>query len=122
MSAETVVVARVSNGNAKQILIIVNCLDYCGEYKQELYVLRRRLTGVKQIFARVGGYRPVIVLTRAVYSLIGLFVKQTDESVLLRDLLHVLHYKKIVVNRHIGGLVYGRKLVLSGRCLVMLCL
>ena len=39
---------------------------------------------------------------------------------LLGNKLHILHCKEILVNRHIGGCVYGSKLVLRGRRLVVL--
>ena len=72
---QAVIVACVRNRDAKQILIIVHRLDDSGKDQEELDVLGRGLAGIKQIFASIGAKRPVVMLTRAVYTGIGLFVK-----------------------------------------------
>ena len=41
-------------------------------------------------------------------------------GVLLGGLLHILHNEKVLIDRHIGGGVYGSKLVLRGGSLVVL--
>ena len=116
------VVACGGYGEAEQILIIVHCLDHGAEEEQELSIFVRRCTGGEQVDARVGLYRPVVVLARAVDSRKGLFMKQADETVLFCNALHKLHCELVVVGGYVRGREYGSQLVLCGRDLVVLCL
>ena len=53
VGAETVVVARRGDGDAEQVLIIVNGLDDGAQEEQELRVFVRRVAGLKEVHARV---------------------------------------------------------------------
>ena len=79
------------------------------------------LPGIEQVDPRLRGKRPIVVLSRAVYPLEGLFVKQTGHAVFPGHLFHNLHRQLILIHRNIGGIEYGRKLVLGGRHLVVFC-
>ena len=80
----------------------------------------RRLARGEKIYPGVGGEGPVVVLTGAVHTGEGLFVKETREAVFGRDLLHDLHGQLVVVGGDVGRAVDGRDLVLGGRHLVVL--
>ena len=114
------IVTGVSHRYTHKLLIVVYRLDDSGEEKEEFCVFGGSLTCIKKILSAICGYRPVVVLTRAVNTRVGLLVKQTYKTVLFSDLLHIFHYEKILVDSHIGGGVYGSQLVLCGSCLVVL--
>ena len=114
------VIAGGGDGDAQQILIVVDRLDHGAEEQQELRVLTRRLTGLEQVDARVGRDGPVVVLAGAVDAREGLFVQQADHTVLAGDLLHELHGELVVVSGDVGGGEDGRELMLRGRDLVVL--
>ena len=120
--AEAVVVARGGDGDAQQILILVDALDDRGEEEQELRVLLRQLAGLEQVLARVGGDRPVVVLAGAVDTRERLLVQQADEAVALRHVLHHFHGELVVVGGDVGRREDRRELMLCRRDLVVLCL
>ena len=66
--------------HAQQVLIFVHSLDNRSQEQQELRVFARRPAGLEQVFARVRGKRPVVVLARAVDALERLFVQQADKA------------------------------------------
>jgi uncharacterized membrane protein YhiD involved in acid resistance len=103
---ERFIVSRVRNRYAKKVLIIVDGFNYSRKNEQKEYVFCGSLSCVEQIFARVGRYRPVVVLARAVYACIRLFVEQTNKSVALGNFLHIFHNQKILVNGKICRNVY----------------
>ena len=102
VGSQTVIVARMSNRHAEQLLIIVHGLENGRQDQKELHVFGRGLSGIQQIFS-VGGDGPVVMLARSVHARIGLFVKQADKAVLLGDLFHILHDQKILIHGNVGG-------------------
>ena len=118
--AQAVIVARAGDADAQQILILVHGLDDRRQEQQELRVLHRRRTGVEQVFAPVGGNRPVVVLARSVHALERLFMQQADQPVAVGDLLHDLHRELVVVGGDVRGRKDRRHLVLAGCNLVVL--
>ena len=78
------------------------------------------LSGRKQVLARIGRERPVVMLARAVDARKRLLVQQADQTVLLSGFLHDFHGQLVVVVGNIGGCKDRRQLVLRGSHLVML--
>ena len=76
--AETVVVAGGGDGDAEQILIIVNRLNDGAQEQQELRVLIGSVARLEKVYAGVGGNGPVVVLAAAVDAGKGLFMQQAD--------------------------------------------
>ena len=114
------IVARAGDADAQQILILVHGLDHRRQEQQELRVLHRRRARIEQVFAPVGGNRPVVVLARSVHALERLFMQQADQPVAVGDLLHHLHRELVVVGGDVRGRKDRRHLVLAGRDLVVL--
>jgi hypothetical protein len=121
VSTETVVVTGRGNRNAEEILILVNGSQNGAKEEKELGVFIRGFAGLKEIKTGVGGDRPVIMLTRAVNPLKGLFVEEAYEAVLGGYVAEHLHGQLIVVGGDVGGGENGSKLVLCGCRLVVLC-
>ena len=114
------VVACGGDGDTQHILIFIDRLDNGAQEEQELSVLIGGFARLKQVYAGVGRYRPVIVFAAAVDPGKGLLVEQADHVVLLCDLLHYLHGELVVICGNIGGGEDGRHFVLSGGDLIML--
>ncbi len=119
-AAEAVVVPRRGGGDAEQLLIFVHRLDDGGENEEEELVFSRGLPRLQKIDARVGGDRPVVVLSRAVDAREGLLGEKTFHAVLRRDLAHTFHGQKVLVDGNVGGGEDGRQLVLGGGDLIVL--
>ena len=100
---QAVVVARSCNGDAQEILIFIHRFDYRAEEKQELRVFMGRIARLKQVHARVGAKRPVVVLAASVYAVKRLFMQQAHKAMLFRELLHDFHRELIVVGCDVGG-------------------
>ena len=109
-----------SDGNAKQILIIVDGLDDRAQEQQELPVLGGSGAGFQKVDARVGRDGPVVMLAAAVDAREGFFMQQADHSVTLGDLLHQLHRQLVVVGRKVRRGEDGGKFVLRGSDFVVL--
>ena len=118
--AEAVIVPGRSHAQAQHILIIIHCLDHRAQKQQELRVLRRGVTGFKQVHTGIRGDRPVVVLAAAVDPGKRLFMQQANHVVLAGDLLHQLHGELVVVGGDVRGRENRRKLMLTGGSLVML--
>ena len=86
--------------------------DGDGEH-QELGILMGGVAGIEEVFARVGGHRPVIVLARAVDSRERLFVEQAGQTVFVGGLLHHLHGEVLVIGPEIRVLEDRGKFVLA---------
>lgn len=73
------IVARAGDAQAKQILILVHRFNDSRQEQQELRVLHRRRAGIQQVFALVGGNRPVVVFARTIHAVKRLFMQQADQ-------------------------------------------
>ena len=113
--AESVVVACGRDGDAEQILIVVNSFDNRAEEQQELCVLIGGLAGGEKVDSGIRSHGPVVVLARTVDSGERLLVEQADKSVLRGDFLHYLHGQLVVVGGDVRCGVYGCELMLR-RC------
>ena len=114
------VVAGRGDGDAQQVLVVVRGLYDGAEEEQELRVLARGLAGVEEVYARVSGEGPVVVLAGAVHALEGLFAQQADQAVLLGGLLHDVHDELVVVGSDVGRVIDAGELMLGGGGLVVL--
>ena len=118
--AETVVVRGRRHADAQHILIIIHRLDHRAQEEQKLCVLGRRLAGLEQVHAGVGGQGPVVVLAGTVDAGKRLFVQQADHAVARGHLLHDLHRQLVLVGSDVAGREHRRELVLRGRHFVVL--
>ena len=118
--AETVVVACGGDGDTQHILIFIDRLDNGAQEEQKLSVLIGGFARLKQVYAGVGRYRPVIVFAAAVDPGKGLFVEQAYHAVLSRHTLHDLHGQLILIGRQVDGGIDGSKLMLGRRHLIVL--
>ena len=114
------VVAGGGDGETQQILIVVNSLYNGAEEQQKLCVLIGGLAGGEEVYSRIRGQRPVVVLARAVDSGERLLVEQADKPMLRGNLLHYLHGQLVVVGGDVCCGVDGCQLMLRGRNLVVL--
>ena len=118
--AETMIVPRAGDRDAQQILVIVHGLENRAQEQQKLRVLTRRIPRLKEIFPRIGGKRPVVVLAGTVHPGKGLFMQKALHAVLSGDRAHKLHGQLVVVCGNVHGAVHRRKLMLPRRRLVVL--
>ena len=79
------VVVRRGRRGAQKVAVDVDGTDDGREERQEDGVFLRRLARIEKIFRAVGK-APVVVFAGAVDACERLFVKETDESVPLRNL------------------------------------
>ena len=79
-----------------------------------------RFARIKQVFARVGAKRPVVVLTAAVHAVEGLLAQKAHQAVPRRHLAHHFHGELVVIGGDVGGFKDGRQFVLRGGRLVVL--
>ena len=82
----------------------------------------RCLARIQQVDTIVRGDGPVVVLSGAVHTGKGLFMKQALHSVLAGHLLQGLHHNLVLIHCHIGHRVDGSQLMLSRSHLVVLSL
>ena len=120
MRAQSMVVSGTCHGNAEKVLIIVHRLQHSAEKEQELRVLCRGVPRFQEVDSRIGGDRPIIMLTASVDSFEGFFVEQAYHIVFLGDFLHNLHRQLIVIDGDVRGCVNGSEFMLGGRGVVML--
>ena len=120
-TAKAAVVARGGNGNSQQILVLIHRFDYGAHKEKELLVAFGLSSGFKQIFAGIGGKRPVVMLSASVDSAERLFMKKAGKTVAFSHLLHNFHCKLVVVGGKVDVAVPGSKLVLTWGNLVVLC-
>ena len=118
--AQAMIVARAGDAQAKQILILVHRFNDSRQEQQELCVLHRRRAGIQQVFALVGGNRPVVVFARTIHAVKRLFMQQADQPVAIGDLLHDFHGQLVVIRRDVCRRKNRRHLMLAGRNLVVL--
>ena len=107
------------NASLQQSVMPIDTHQGLYNERHEAQVLLRGLSRCMQQHARVGGKRPVVVLSATVDACEWFLVKQHTESVLAGDLLHELHEQHVVVHRKVGLLVDGGELKLVGRHLVV---
>ena len=123
MSAKTVVIAGTCSRDTQKVLMFVYCAHNSAKEYKELCVLVRRFSRFKQVFACVGGKRPVVMFAASVYAFKWFFVEQTGHTVTVSNHLHHFHSELIVVSCDIycckdrGKLVLCRcSLVVFGFC------
>ncbi len=120
--AESVVIAHIGRRLAQQIAMPVHRPEDACQHQQELNILVRCISRIQHVLAVVCRDRPVVVLAGTVDTRVGFLVKQASQVMLVRDALHRLHHKLIVIYRDVRRLVDRRKLMLRGGNLIVLCL
>ena len=113
LAPEAVVVGRAGDGDAEQFRILGDGADDGDAEDEELGVVVRRVAGVEQVLAGVGGHRPVVVLARAVDAGERLLVQQAGQAVLVGGPAQDLHDQHLVIGREVGVLEDRRDLVLA---------
>ena len=78
------IVGGAGDRHAQQLRILGDGADDGHAEDEELGVVVRRVAGVEQVLAGVGGHRPVVVLARAVDAGERLLVQQAGQAVLRR--------------------------------------
>ena len=122
MSAKTAFVACTCRSKPQKILIFIDCLYNSSKEHQKSQVVVRIVSGVKQINTGIGGNRPIVMLTAAVYTMERFFVEKTSKTVSLCNLLHHFHSELVVVGSRICILKKRSQLMLCGSTLVVLSL
>ena len=107
------------NRCAQQVAVSVNGIDHAAEHGEEHEVLFRCFAGVEQVVALVIGERPVEVLSASIDSRERFFVKKADKTMPLRDFLHDIHKKLIVIGGKIRPFENGGEFILMRRHFVM---
>ena len=74
----------------------------------------RGVAGIEQVFAGVGGHRPVVVLAAAVDAGERLFVQQADQAVLVGGAAHDLHDQVLVIGGEVAVFEERGEFVLAG--------
>ena len=111
--AKALVISCVSCGLSEQICMLINRLQNAGEYQQELDVLVRRLTWIKQVDPIISHQGPVVVLAGAIDPCKRFLVKQASHMMFCRDSFERLHHDVVVVN--------SQGCILIDDCQLMLC-
>ena len=93
--------------------MLINRLQNAGEYQQELDVLVRRLTRIKQVDPIISHQGPVVVLAGAIDPCKRFLVKQASHMMFCRDSFERLHHDVVVVN--------SQGCILIDDCQLMLC-
>ena len=111
--------AAPAHRHAQQLGILGHRPDDGHAEDEELGVVVRRVAGVEQVLAGVGGHRPVVVLAGAVDAGERLLVEQRHQAVLRGGAAHDLHRQHLVVGGEVGVLEDRRQFVLAGRHFVV---
>ena len=119
VSAQAQIVACRSNASAKQLFVFVHGLEDNGQHGHKPEVFLRCFPGRQEVFACIGGHRPVVVFSAAVNTIIRLLMEKYFEMVLARNLVQEVHQELIVVNSHIDFLKNRSTFELAGRHFVM---
>src|SRR5690606_34514987 len=108
------VVAGAGNDGAQEGPKLVDPTDHGATEHQKLGIFVRSVAGVQQIALGGVAHRPVDVLARSVHSGEGFLVKETPETVFLRQVSEGRHQKMLMVRCYVGGLKEGSDLKLPG--------
>ncbi len=114
VGAEAMIVVGAGDGEAKDFAVLADSADDGGAEDEELRVFVRGVAGVEEVFAGVGGHRPVVVLTGAVDAGKGFFVEEADEAVLVGDAAHDLHDHVLVIGGEVAVFEERGEFVLAG--------
>ena len=114
VGAEAMVVGRTAHRDAQQFRIAGHRPQNGHAEDEELSVVVRRIAGIEQVLAGVGGHRPVVVLARTVDAGERLLVQETRQTVLVGGAAQDLHRQHLVIGRQIGVFEDRRYLILAG--------
>ena len=116
---QTVFVGCTDDRGFEQSVMTLHGHEDVDEESDKLQVLVRILTRCKQVNTRIGGHRPVAMLTTSVHTRIGFLMQQHAEMMFLRHTLHDRHDEQVMVIGQIDILKDRRHLELVRRHLVM---
>ena len=119
LGTEAVVVTGLGDGSAQQVRMQIDGADDTGQEGEEDEVAVRRLAGGEEGAELRGGEGPVIVLTGAVHTGVGLLVQQADQVELEGLALQDVHDHHIVVHGHVARLEERGDFELRGGHLVV---
>ena len=114
VGAEAVIVVGAGDREAENLAVLADGADNGGTEDEELGVVMRRVAGIKEVFALVGGHGPVVVLTAAVDAGERLFMEQADQAVLVGGAPHHFHDHVLVIGGEVAVLEQRRQFVLAG--------
>ena len=89
--SKTVIVSCTCNRYTEKIRIIVNGFDNSYQEYQELCILCRCFSRIKQVYTCVCDHGPVVVFTASVDSLKWFLMKEAYKSMLVGNFLHYFH-------------------------------
>ena len=110
------------DGGLQQSVVAVDSHQRFDDEHHEAQVLLWRLARGMQQGSVIGTKAPVVVLTRAIDAVEGLFVQQNTETVVTSHLLHQRHEQHVMVDSQVALLEYRSQLKLVGGHLVVACL
>ena len=90
------------------------------EHKQELNILMRRLSRIKQVLTVVRRKRPVVMLTGTIHSRKWFFMQQALHPMLTCHPFQCLHDNMVMVDSHVRFRVDRRKFMLRRRHFIVL--
>ncbi len=116
---KAVIVVRAGDRKTKNLTVFGYSPNHGRAEHQKLRVVMRRIAGVQEIFPRIRGHRPVIVLSTAVNSGKRLLMQQAGQAILVSRPLHDFHDHVLVIRRQIAVFKQGSQFKLARRHLVM---
>ena len=122
VATQTVGIGSRHDRRFQQSVVFIDCHKGLNDEGDETQVLLGCLTGSMQQYPIVGRQAPVVVFTRTVDAVEGLFVQQHAETVVACHLLHQRHEQHVVVHSQIALLKDRCQFKLVGGNLVMACL
>ena len=106
----------------QQTVVFENSHQRLDDEGHEAQVFLRGLAWSVEQYAIIGRERPVVMLTRAIDAIEGLFMQQHAETVVASHLLHQRHEQHVMVDGQVALLEDGGQLKLVGCYLVVACL
>ena len=119
VGSQTVGVAGADDGGLEESVVLVDGHEGLHDEGDEAEIVERSLARSVKLDARIGGQRPVAMLSAAVDAGEGFLVEEASESVLACHSLHQAHEEHIVVYGQVRLLVDGCQLELVGSHLVV---
>ncbi len=120
MGAQPMVISHVGSRFPQQIGVGVHGLQNAGKEEQKLPVFVGPASRIQQVLTLIRGQRPVVVFAGAIDAGEGLFMEQTDQSLLVRHSFQGLHHDLVVVGGYIGFCIDGSQFVLCRRYFIVL--